>query len=304
MELRQLRYFVAVAEELHFHRAAERLHMSQPPLSQQIRKLEEDVGVQLLDRNRRGVRLTPAGETFLGEARAILESVDHAALISRRVARGEVGRLSVGFVGSAMFGPLPDVLREFRERYPDVELELRELPSAPQVAALAAGRIDVGFLRPPIDAADLEAQRFLRERILVALPSGHALAEKPRLHVEELRDESFILLARREAPGLHDAMVHGMSRVGGRPEVVQEVSEMQTVVGLVAAGMGISLVPASARALALQRVVYLEVDGIPPVELDMVWRRGERSPVLATFRALVAEQSTNGDGSVEPTPPR
>ena len=183
MELRHLRYFVAVAEELHFHRAAARLHISQPPLSQQIRALERELGVALLERNRRRVELTAAGASFLHDAREILDSVDRAGERARRIARGELGSLSIGFVGSAMFSAaLPTILRDFRASYPDVELSLRELQTAEQLHAIMAGRIDVGVIRGPLAASELEAGLDLvviqRERLVVALPESHRFASK------------------------------------------------------------------------------------------------------------------------------
>jgi DNA-binding transcriptional LysR family regulator len=288
VELRHLRYFVAVAEELHFRRAAERLHISQPPLSQQIRQLEDAVGVQLLARNRRGVQLTPAGQSFLEEAREILASVDDAAETARRVSRGEVGQLSVGFVGSAMYGVLPEILRSFREGHPDVELRLRELPSAPQLEGLRSGRIDVGFVRPPVQDPDLMSETVLREPVVAALPEWHRLSARRRLRLADLRHESFVLMGHREAPGLHDALVGAMWAAGSAPGVIQEVAEMQTVVGLVAAGLGVSLVPASVQALKRRGVVYRPViEDAPRIELDLVWRTGDASPVLDAFRQLV-----------------
>src|SRR5881275_1522994 len=166
MELRHLRYFVAVAEELHFRRAAERLHMSQPPLSQQIRRLEDEVGATLFVRNQRRVELTAAGQAYLARARDILAAVEDAAREARRVQRGEVGRLDVGFVGSAMYSVVPELLRAFRERFPDVGLRLRELGTAEQLRRLEDGRLDVGFLRPPGGRPGLSIETVLREPVL------------------------------------------------------------------------------------------------------------------------------------------
>src|SRR5579871_1682031 len=241
MELRHLRYFVAVAEELHFHRAAQRLHISQPPLSQQIRALERELGVSLLSRNRRRVALTAAGAAFLDDARAILTSVERAADRARGIARGSQGTISIGFVGSAMFSPtLPNILREFHDGHPDVELVLRELPTSAQLAALAGGEIDVGVIRGPIDLAELDGQLELmtiqREHLVVAVPAEHPLAARRRLRAEELRGESFVVLARREAPGLYAGLAAAMGDAGGLPEDVLEVAEMQTIISLVAGG--------------------------------------------------------------------
>lgn len=284
MELRHLRYFVAVAEELHFHRAAERLHISQPPLSQQVRALEAELGVQLLERNRRSVSLTAAGAVFLREAREILASVDAATEAARSVARGEAGRLALGFVGSAMHGALPGVLRAHRRAYPKVQLVLTELPTAGQLEALMAGRIDAGVIRPPVREAGLAFETIATEPFVVALPEDHPLASRDEVALAELVEEPFVLLARREAPGLHESLGRAMADAGGVPAVVQEAREMQTVVGLVAAGLGVSLVPASVGDDAHRGVAYRPVAGVAPtVELALAWRPEDRSPVLAAF---------------------
>lgn len=293
MELRHLRYFVAVAEELHFHRAAERLHISQPPLSQQVRALEAELDVLLLERNRRGVALTPAGAVFLAEARAILAAVEAATESARSVARGASGRLSLAFVGSAMHGALPAVLRAHRLAFPQVELALRELPTAAQLEALRAGRIDVGVIRPPVDGPDLVLETIHTEPVVVALPEGHPLAARERVALADLHGEGFVLLARREAPGLHESLVRALARAGGAPRVVQEVREMQTVVGLVAAGLGVSLVPASVGADAHHGVVYRPVAGeAPTVALALAWRSGDRSAVLEAFLETARSHAT------------
>lgn len=291
MELRHLRYFVAVAEELHFHRAAERLHISQPPLSQQIRALEAELGVQLLERNRRSVSLTAAGAVYLHEAREILAAVEHATETARSVARGESGRLAVGFVGSAMHGALPDVLRAHRRAYPKVALALRELPTAGQLEALASGRIDVGVLRPPVLEPALAFETIHTEPFVVALPADHPLAAEDEVALVALLDEPFVLLARREAPGLHLSLNEAMFAAGGIPRVVQEAREMQTVVGLVAAGLGVSLVPASVGADAHHGVAYRPVAGEPPVvELALAWKPDALTPVVEAFLATARAQ--------------
>ncbi len=284
MELRHLRYFVAVAEELHFHRAAARLHISQPPLSQQVRALETELGVLLLERNRRSVALTAAGAVFLREAREILAAVDSATEAARSVARGEAGRLALGFVGSAMHGALPGVLRAHRRAFPKVQLVLTELPTAGQLEALQAGRIDVGVLRPPVREPGLAFETIHTEPLVVALPEDHALAGAEEITLGDLVQQPWVLLARRESPGLYESLGQAMADAGGVPQVVQEAREMQTVVGLVSAGVGVSLVPASVGADGHRGVAYRPVAGASPsVALALAWRPEDKSPVLAAF---------------------
>lgn len=294
MELRHLRYFVAVAEELHFHRAAERLHISQPPLSQQIRALESELGVQLLERNRRSVSLTAAGAVFLREAREILAAVDAAAETARSVARGDAGRLALGFVGSAMHSALPGILRAHRRAFPQVELVLTELPTAAQLAALMAGRIDAGVIRPPVREPGLVFETIHREPVVIALPEDHPLAARRDVALADLVEEPFVLLARREAPGLYESLNTAMAGAGGVPEVVQEAREMQTVVGLVAAGLGVSLVPASVGADEHRGVAYRPVAGTAPtIELALAWRPDDLSPVVAAFLATARSETAS-----------
>ncbi len=300
MELRHLRYFVAVAEELHFRRAAERLHMSQPPLSQQIRALEDELGVLLLERTQRRVELTAAGAAFYERARDILAAVEDASRLVRRVHRGEVGRLAVGFVGSSMYSLVPEVLGAFSARYDAVDLHLRELTTAAQLRQLESGQIDVGFIRPASGRPGLVIETVLREPVVVALPESHRLAARETLRLEQLAGESLVLLGREESPGVRDSLATATERLGGE---VQEVREMQTVIGLVRAGVGISLVPESVRALAREGVVYRELsDGDLSVELALAWRTGDRSPVLTAFRELVGELVPGEEAARRPPP--
>ncbi len=288
IELRHLRSYVAVAEERHFRRAAERLHMSQPPLSQQIKTLEEALGVELLIRNRRGVEVTVAGEAFLEQARLVLAAMDQAVGVARRADQGELGQLSIGFVGSAMYGRVPDVLRRFRTAHLGVHLTLRELGTAAQVDALVHGTIDVGFLRPPVSAEGIEIEPFVDESVVVVLPQDHHLVGLPSLTLVHLRRERFVQLSAAAAPGQHEAIHRALAAEGAAPLVVQEAEEMQTVVGLVASGLGVSLVPASVRALDRHDVVYRDIVGpAPRVELAFAYRKRDTSPVVASFVASV-----------------
>lgn len=286
MELRQLRSFVAVAEELSFTRAAGRLHLAQPALSVQVRKLEDELGVELFDRTRRAIRLTDAGALLLREARALLRGVEATVELVRRAGSGTVGRLTVGFVPSASNTVLPPALRRFGTAHPGVTLHLREQAPDELVRALHEGRLDVALLYLPLDDPSLATAVVAREAFVVAIPADHALAARKRIDVRSLRDEAFILPARHGTPGLHAQVVAMCAAAGFTPRAVQEdVWLVQTIVGLVAAGVGIALVPASAEALGRRGVTYRPLRGTAEqrVELAAAWRQDDHSPVLRAF---------------------
>ena len=283
VKLHHLRYFLAVAEELHFRRAAERLHMSQPPLSEAIRQLEQAVGATLLERSRRRVALTPAGEVLLGDARAVLAELDRALETARRIGTGQAGRLRLAFVGSALYGVVPDLVRAFSLGRPDVELQLQERSTTEQLAALASGELDIGFVRQPASADGLTTETIMREPTVAALPAGHPLTRFKRIPVARLSAQPFVLFPRGQAPGLHDAITSALATDGRLPRIVQEVAEMQTIVGLVASGMGVSLVPGSVQALARSGVAYRPVAGAPRSDLAMVTRSADSSPMVRAF---------------------
>ncbi len=286
MELRQLRYFVAVAEELHFRRAAARLHISQPPLSQQIRRLEEELGCRLLERTRRRVELTAAGQAFLRDARAMLSELDVAVATARRIDSGQSGVLRVNFVGSALLSIVPGAVQRFRAARPNVEIVLRERSTAEQLRALAAGVVDVGLVRPPIDADDrLHAELVMRERTVAAIPIGHKLATLRRIPLRRLAAEPLVLFPREQAPGFHDLLTGRLAATGTSPHVVQHAPEMLTIIGLVAAGIGVSPVPASVAHLALDGVTYRPLTGAPDTELLALTRAGDASPLARAFVA-------------------
>jgi DNA-binding transcriptional LysR family regulator len=292
VHLRRLRYFLAVAEELHFGRAAARLGICQPPLSQQIRRLEEELGATLLQRGRgRGrVQLTEAGAAVATEARRILEHVDQTVRLARRAGRGESGTLRVGFIGSASCNVLPGVLRDFRERFPGVTLSLYEAPTDQQVRALRAGQIDLGFLRPPVPDDALQAILVFREPLVLALPETHALAARSRPRLRQFAGEPFVLLPRHLGPSLYDQIVTTCRRAGFSPRVGQEAVEMQTIVSLVAAGMGVALLPASFTNLRRQGVVYVAPrEPTAQVEMALAWRRDDRAPALERFVEVVRD---------------
>ncbi|HST43493.1 MAG TPA: LysR substrate-binding domain-containing protein [Conexibacter sp.] len=292
VELRHLRYFVAVAEELSFTRAAERLHIAQPPLSTQIRALERELGVELFDRSRRAIALTDAGEVLLGEARRLLVQVQQALAATTRAGTGEVGRLTVGFVPSASVGALPSRLKTFRTRHPGVELFLRELPPDELVAALRTGALDLCILYLPFSDPGLEVLTVAREPLVAALPAEHPLAARATpLPVARLRDEPFVVPARHHMPGLNARVMETCRRAGFEPRAVQDdVWLLQTTLGLVAAGIGVALVPASLEKLGRAGVAFRPLrDPGPDVELGALWRAEDSSAALRNFVAVLRE---------------
>jgi DNA-binding transcriptional LysR family regulator len=291
MELRHLRYFVAVATELHFGRAAKLLHISQPPLSTQIRALEDELGVRLLHRTRRQVSMTHAGKAFLQDARQILARAEQAILTARRAARGEIGELVVGFISVADYNLLPLVLREFRRRYPLVTLSLRELTTDAQIAELLEGRIDVGFLLPPVSESTIESVPILREPLIAAIPEHHQLAKIPgAIPLASLSSAPFIMTPRHMAPGLHDDIVSFCHSAGFSPQVIQEAVQMQTVISLVSADMGVALIPESLQNLQRTGVVYKRLkEKSPLTEIRLAWRAGDDLPALNLFVQLARE---------------
>lgn len=299
MRYRRLVYFVAVAEELSFTRAAERLHMAQPPLSQQIVLLEKELGVTLFDRSRRTIRLTPAGVAMLPEARRLLADLDETARMVRRVADGSIGRLSVGFVPSAVHGRLPDVLRAFRADHPDVELVLRELPPDPLLAAVGSGRLDLGILYRPVAADGLAEILVAQEPLVLALPDDHPAAATEEVALADVATEPFVMPEQHDVPGLHATIAGAFADAGIAPHISQRgVWLVQTVLALVAAGIGLALVPSSAATLHRAGVVFRPIrDTHHPVELAAVW---SPEPAVATRDALVALLRTDVEGDPHP----
>lgn len=289
MELRHLRYFTMLAEELHFGRAAARLGIAQPALSQQIRQLENELGVVLLERSKRRVRLTGAGEAFLEKARGALSQAEDAIAVARQVGRGEIGRLSVGFVTSALYGLFPDVIRSFRQRFPKVHLTLQELPVVEQPRALRSGRIQVSFLRPPLESEGLTVRTISMEPWLAALPAAHRYSRRSTIPLRWLAKDPFILFPRDLAASLYDQIISMCQRAGFSPNIVLE-AQMHTIVSLVAAGIGAAVVPASLQNLRRHGVVYKPLQGTTPkVELAVAWRENDPSSVLQSFLAVLWE---------------
>lgn len=291
MELRHLRYFVAVAEALHFRRAADRLSIAQPALSQQIQQLERELGVRLLERTQRRVSLTEAGVVFLERARVTLAEAAEAVRLARLAGRGEVGHLGVGAVTSALYGVFPDVVRVYRERYRDVHLTLHELHGDELTRALRAGRIQVSFLRPPVNETDIEVRTITREPWVVAMPAAHRFAAKKRVPLRALAGDPFVGFPRDLSPVLYDQLISMCQRAGFSPRIVQE-AQMQTIVSLVAAGIGVALVPATLQNLSRKGLLYKPLAGMTPkLELAVAWRREDRSPLLKAFLDVVREMT-------------
>src|SRR5437870_6214524 len=287
-DLRQLRYFVALAERLHFGRAAEALHISQPPLSRAIRALEEELGVPLFARTRRRVELTPQGTRLLEEARRVTGHLERTVHELRAMSVGAHTRLRIGFVSLADYGVLPGLLKAYKSAQPEVRLALREMLSPEQAAALAAGELDFGLLLPPVTgAARLEHLVVPRERFVVALPSRHRLAGgRGRLAVSALAGEAFVMVPREIAPRLYDIVTGIAARAGFSLNVAQEAIQMQTVVSLVSSGLGAAIVPGSLANLGRRGVAYREIaDPHPRLDLWLAWRRGALGAAGRDFAA-------------------
>ena len=294
-ELRLIRYFVAVAEELHFGRAAARLNVAQPGLSQQIQALERRLGVRLLERTSRQVRLTPAGSLLLTEGRRLLGETERAVDRVRRTGRGEIGRVTVAAIGSATYDVVPRLLRAHRGRYPDVELVLREMSTPAQVQALRSGEIDVGLLRVPADTGDLVVHAVREDRMALMLPEAHPLARKKRLPLRALAPEPLILFPASPRPSWADTVIAACREAGFEPIVAQEAMESATVVSFVAAGVGIAIVPEGLKVLARAGVAFRFVAPPAPVtRLAAVHRAGELAPTVASFLDVVRELWPDG----------
>ncbi|HYD65937.1 LysR family transcriptional regulator [Azospirillum sp.] len=291
MDLRHLRHFVAVAEELHFSRAAARLGIGQPPLSQSIQALEAELGAKLFERTRRHVELTEPGHLLLAEAREILARTERAVVLTRRAARGEVGELRIGFTAASPFLPVvPRIIDAYRRSSPDVHLTLTELPSLRQLAALADGRIDVGFVREPRTPTG-DAFTFhtvLREPLIAVLRADHRLAALDPVPLAELRDEPFVFYPADYGTSTLEQVSALCAAAGFQPRVAQEAREAFTIIGLIAAGLGVSILPAQLRQVAVEGVVYRSLDTADAyTTMLLAHRRGERSALVRGFTELV-----------------
>lgn len=291
MDIRSLTCFVAVAEDLHFRRAAERLHITQPALSQRIRVLEEEIGTPLLARDRRHVALTPAGTAFLVPARAAVANANLAKAQALRAVRGEVGRLRLGFTVIAFYGLLPEAVRIYRNRFPDVVVELAEMNSPSLERAIAAGEIDLGVLHPPVATLELSLRSLSGQRLVLALPRAHPLSRRPVIKVRDLGGEPFLIAPRAVGPNIYDRVIALFRRCGISPNVVQEATPMTTLVGLVAAGVGMSFVTEGLATVARRGVVFRPVSpDAPTVPMAAAWRGSELSAAGEQFLHVVDDQ--------------
>jgi len=299
MELRHLRYFVAVAEELSFTRAAERLHIGQPPLSQQIQALEHEVGARLLERNRRRVLLTEAGRLFLADARRMLALSEQAKATARRAHLGEAGELRVGFTFSTPFTPLfAEVVRRYRQRYPGVLLTFHEIPTAPQLERIEARELDVGFVRP----ASLPLPRTValtllrRDPLLLVLPADSPLARKKKVAVKDLAGQSFVVFPKDAGTGIYHQVFDLCRAAGFAPHIAMEAGEPSTIIGLVAAGCGISVLPGSFEGIHMEGVVYRPLADPAATTAMLLARRAEcANPLVDAFVAIAQAAAQDAD---------
>jgi len=293
-ELSQLRCFVAAAEELHFGRAAQRLNMTQSPLSRQIQLLERILDVTLLERTSRNVALTPAGRVFLIEARRIVRLAESASLSARRVAKGDAGKVAIGFTAVSGYTLVPQIVAQARAALPNIELELREMVTGDQTDALLTGLIDIGFVRPPVTRQEFDTALMSNEPLIVALPSGDARQAKSILEPSDLDDLPLIMYSRHGAGYFHDMLVRLFDEAGVSPQFVQHVTQIHSMLGLVRAGLAAAVVPQSATGLHPDDVQFRQLTTNPdhPVELYMAWRRDNANPALEPMRRLCAEAVT------------
>lgn len=293
-ELSQLRCFVAVADELHFGRAAQRLNMTQSPLSRQVQLLERILDVQLLERTSRQVRLTPAGRVFLIEARRIVQLTEGAALSARRVAKGDAGRLGIGFTAASGYSVVPRIVAHARAMLPNIELDLREMVTVDQEDALLTGLIDLGFVRPPLERQEFETARVQSEALAAAFPAGDPRQANATAHLADFDGLALIMYARQGAGYFHDMLVGLFKEAGVAPLYVQHVTQIHSMLGLVQAGLAAAIVPESATGLHMTDIQFrrLVTDPERPAELHMAWRRDNRNPALAPMRRLCAEPAS------------
>lgn len=289
MELRQLKYFLAVAEELHFGRAARKVHIAQPPLSQQIKALEEELGAKLFIRNSRNVELTAEGRFFQEEALAIIEKINHAADTVGRMSKGEKGRISVGFMEIAMDSHLPEIIRSFKFDYPDVRVKVTQLGTSAQMDKLREDQLEVGFCSVfRYGLQDLEYKLLFRKEHLLAMPEDHPLADKKSVSLEDVAKERLIIFPRSGHPDLYDSIFESFNSKGLLPRTSQEVAGISGVTALIAAGMGVSFIPENTRIERKGIVTRTISDDFPTMDIYMVWKKGQPAAVVRLFMDEVA----------------
>ncbi|MEU6717527.1 LysR substrate-binding domain-containing protein [Nonomuraea sp. NPDC046802] len=289
-DLRRMEYFVAVAEELHFGRAAARLHISQPPLSMQIQRLEQEVGVELLRRTKRSVQLTAAGKVFLEEARATLRQAGRAAELARRAAKGDIGRLAIGVIDAALYGLVPPLVRRFTERHPDVDVTVTERRIHEQIDLVARGELDVGFVHPPVEHPDLAVEAVRHEPFVLAVPEDHPLAAAEDVTLAQACAQPLIQPPRELNPIGHDSLLALCHQHGAHPTIAREASPKQTIIALVAAGLGASVLPEAVRNSGYPGVVYRPIEGGRfGITTSLIWSRRHLEPSARLFVDLVCQ---------------
>lgn len=300
MELRHYRYFVAVAERLNFSQAAQVLHVAQPALSRAVHDMEDEIGVPLFLRNKPHIQLTPAGLTFLEEARRLLAEAQEAVELTRRSSRGEVGELNLAYVAALSDGLIPRLLRRFRAEFPTVSISITQMPPARQLQALVEGQVHIGFIGMPLEQEDeekLEFHVFRDEPICVALPQGHALKRKKELPLRLLAKEPFIFLSRAGSPSYYDWLLKQCRAAGFRPQIAQEVESAQTCLEMVAAGFGVALFPKTAHQAWYEDVVFHELSGGAHLfKHSVAWRRGAAQPAVEAFLKLLSAETGRAVG--------
>jgi DNA-binding transcriptional LysR family regulator len=288
VEIRHLRYFLAIAEELSFSRAAEKLRIAQPPLSQQIKQLENELGVQLIERETRPVRLTEAGKFFREQAQTLVSRFDELVQQMHKMGRGETGTLAIAFVASATFEVLPIVLREFQKCFPDVQLDLFEMNTSEQKVALLERRINLGFVRPDLKDESIIVEKLFEESIVLAVPSGHKYSDRHSINITDIAKDPLICFPRLPEPSFGSFILGVCRAYGFEPIVVQHAGELQTALSLVAGGMGIALLPNSIRKIEREGVVYLPLnEPVPKTTLSVAFRKDDTSPTLKSFLEIL-----------------
>lgn len=298
MELRHLRYYIIVAEQLHFGRAAKLLNISQPPLSNQIKNLEEEIGVQLLIRNNKEVRITPAGQHFLEAARTCIATLDKEIAFTQRIAQGKEGSISIGFSGTMSFHLIPSIVKDFKRSHPGIDIRLQQLTTHNQIVGLIHGTIDVGFLVSPVSDKRIDNITILEEHFVACLPKSHSLATtNQEVDVSKLSNENWVMTPREAGHGYYDAIMALCKEHGFKPNVIQTAQEQQTLVALVAAEMGVTLLPHSATYIKNDHVVYKSINSDVQKVSSMAWNSNLLTDTARFFIQYI--ESKINEGTIE-----